>query len=118
MSLRSQGNQSYLSRVRDLASTSGFEDVVVALSKPGKNITTACLMIKDSNSVQTQTISTPAQIITTVTEDCFNRRDSICIVENISPEHIEVLGSAWDIDPWFFVEHAVNPGREILWNAR
>lgn len=72
-------------------------------------------MIEDSNSAQTLTISTPAQIITTATENHFHLRDRICIVENISPEHIEVLGSAWDIDPRFFVMHAVNPRREHLW---
>jgi hypothetical protein len=118
MSLRSQGYESYLSRVRDLAFASGFEDVVAALSKPGKNNTKAYLVTEDGSSARTLTISTPAQIITAVTEDHFNLRDAICIVENISPEHIEVLGSAWDIDPRFFVEHAVNPRREHLWVPR
>jgi hypothetical protein len=116
MSLRLQGNQGYLSRVRDLASTSGFEDVA-ALSKPEENSTKAYLMTDDSSFAQTPTISTPAQIITIVNMNHYHLRNSICIVENISPEHIEVLGTAWNIDPGFFVDYAANPRREDLWRA-
>lgn len=97
MSLRSQGNQGYVSRVRDLASTSGFENAVAALSKPGENSTKAYIMNEDSrlsSSTQTPNISTPADIITTVKASQSHRHYSICIVENISPEHIEALGSA------------------------
>lgn len=115
MSLLLQANQSYLSRVRDLALTSGFKDVVAALSKPENNCTRACLMIPVRSSAQTLSISTPAQILTTFSENQLHLQDTICIIENISPEYIEVLGSAWNIDPRFFVEHAMNPKREDLW---
>jgi hypothetical protein len=118
MSLPSQGNYSYLSHVCDLASTSELEAVVAALSKPGENSTKTYLITEDGSSAQTLTVSTPAQILATVAENLSHLRESICIVENISPEHIEVLGSAWDIDPRFFVEHAVNPRREHLWVPR
>ena len=36
------------------------------------------------------------------------------MVENISPSCIEVLGSAWDLDPEFFVGHVTNPTVEDL----
>lgn len=119
MSLPSQDHQRYLSRVRDLASRSWLEGVVAALSKPGEeNRTKAYLMTQDSSSTQTPTISTPAQIITAVSANRSHFHNSICIVENISPEYIAVLGSAWNIDPRFFVEYAVNPRREDLWDSR
>jgi hypothetical protein len=41
--------------------------------------------------------------------------ETICIIENISPQYIEGVGSAWDISPAFFVEHARNPLGENLW---
>jgi hypothetical protein len=104
-------------RVRDLAFRSGLEDVVAALSKPDENSTKAYLMTVDSNTTKMPTLSTSAQIITAVNENHYDLRNSICIVENISPEHIEILGSAWNIDPRFFVEYASNTRRGDLWEA-
>jgi len=39
----------------------------------------------------------------------------VCIIENISAEYIEALGSAWNIDAQFFATHATNPDRSKLW---
>jgi hypothetical protein len=58
MSMRLHDNQSYLSRVRDLAFRSGLEDVVAALSKPDENSTKAYLMTVDSNTTKMPTLST------------------------------------------------------------
>lgn len=108
-------HQRYLSGVHDLASNSGLEAVTAALSKLGENCTKTFLLTSDGNSAQTQAISTPAQILSAVAENLACLRGSICIVENISPEYIAVLGFAWHIDPEFFVQHAANPRREHLW---
>ena len=43
---------------------------------------------------------------------------SVCVIENISPEYIEALGSAWDLDIEFFIAHASNPKKEHLWDNR
>lgn len=118
MSLPSQSHHSYLSRVCDLASVSEHEAVMVALSKLGESSTKTYLVTADGSSAQTLTINTPAQILIAVSENLSHLRGSVCIVENISPEYIEVLGSTWDIDPRFFVQHAVNPRREHLWIPR
>lgn len=39
----------------------------------------------------------------------------VCVIENISSEYIQALGSAWNIDIEFFVEHATNPKKDHLW---
>lgn len=43
---------------------------------------------------------------------------SICIIENISTEYVEAIGTAWGIDPMFFVAHATNPERDRLWSRK
>lgn len=113
-----QSHQNYLSRVRELAFRSELEAVIEALSRPGENSTKTYLVTADGSSAQTLTISTSAQTLSAVSENLSHLRDSVCIVENISPEYIEVLGAAWDIDPRFFVQHASNPRREHLWTPR
>jgi hypothetical protein len=40
---------------------------------------------------------------------------SICIIENISREYVEALGTEWGIDPMFFVDYASNPAENALW---
>ena len=42
----------------------------------------------------------------------------VCIIENISAEYIETLGSAWNIDAEFFAVHAKNPDRNRLWERK
>ena len=117
--LSTQSPQHYLSRVRDLAALSELEAVTVALSKPaGRDSTETYLVSEDHRSAQTLTLKTPSQILAAVAENLSHSRRSVCIVENISPEYIDVLGSAWDIDPAFFVQHAANPRREDLWLSR
>lgn len=112
MSLPSQDNETYLSRVHDLAFSWGLEDVVESLSKPDTASTKAFYI----NYAQRLTISTPAQITAAASElDGNIGRYTVCIVENIAPEHIEALGSAWDLDPAFFVQYASNRQRGHLW---
>ena len=111
MTLSSQ-DETYLSRVRDLAFSWGLEDVAKSLSKPNTASTKAFYI----NYTQRQAISTLAQIAAAASELGANTgRYTVCIIENIAPEHIKTLGSAWDLDPAFFVQHASNGQREDLW---
>jgi hypothetical protein len=41
----------------------------------------------------------------------------ICMIENITPEYIEALGSRRRLDPAFFMDHATNPSEEELWDT-
>ena len=113
-----QDRDNYLSQVRDIANLYELEDVVTALSYSGANNAKTYLVTEAESSAQTTSIDGPAQVLKAVTQNLSQSRETICIVENVSPEYINVLGSAWDIDPAFFVTHAVNPRREHLWNSK
>jgi hypothetical protein len=63
-------------------------------------------------------ISNPSDLITHSAAISEAEKYSICVIENISSEYVEALGSAWDIDPAFFVAHATNPNKEELWNTQ
>ena len=43
------------------------------------------------------------------------KMQAVCVIENINPDYIDVLGSAWDIDPEFFARHAFNPELDNFW---
>ncbi|KAL2070688.1 hypothetical protein VTL71DRAFT_13714 [Oculimacula yallundae] len=43
---------------------------------------------------------------------------SICVIENISPEYLEVIGIEWKIDLEFLLEHARNPDKADLWRQK
>lgn len=43
---------------------------------------------------------------------------SICIVENISSDLINLLGTEWDLDATFFLEYATNPEKAKLWSKK
>lgn len=63
-------------------------------------------------------ISDPAALVARSAELKEQRATSICIIENISGEYVEALGSKWKIDPTFFVAHATNPDRSQLWGSK
>ena len=113
MSLPSQDIETYLCRVHDLALAWGRDVVVESLSKPDATSTKSFYI----NHAQQFSSNDPVQIIATASELGGMTRQSttVCIIENIAPKHIGALGSAWDLDPAFFVHHASNPRRERLW---
>ena len=115
MSSPSQNHHNYLSRVANAASTPELKAVFRTSSKPRANTTKTCLVIEDGSSAQTQSFNTPPEILNAVAESLSCSRRIICIVENISLEYIGSLGSTWNINPRFFVQHAENPRREDLW---
>lgn len=48
--------------------------------------------------------------------DRRNGDAAICIIENISPACIGVLGPAWSINPTFFANHAKHANKDHFWN--
>ncbi|KAK0264891.1 hypothetical protein B0A54_07572 [Friedmanniomyces endolithicus] len=59
-------------------------------------------------------IASPEALVA-IADDVHQQRVAVCVIENITPGWIEVLGTAWDIDPDFFVGHAFNPREEDHW---
>lgn len=49
--------------------------------------------------------------------DLASRHQAVCVVENIHPDWINGLGSAWDIPSKFFVDHATNSEGSGLWDT-
>lgn len=43
--------------------------------------------------------------------------DSVCVVENISPQWMARLGSAWGLDTSFFLHHVDRRERKNLWDS-
>lgn len=110
--------KSYISRLQHLlsnsisstASAQGSVDLVDLLRQPDNSRT----KIFYTNSRLKPRIGTPSNIVALSADDIKNEREAICVVENISPSCIGELGSAWDIDPEFFVGHVTNPNVEDL----
>ena len=81
------------------------------LRQPGNSRT----KIFYTNSELKPRTGTPSDIVALSADDLENGREAICVIENISPSCIGEIGSAWDIDPGFFVGHVTNPNVEDLW---
>ena len=107
--------KSYISRLQDLLfSSNSFTasvDLVDLLQRPDTSRT----KIFYTNSQLKSRIGTPSDIVALSADDLKIGREAFCVVENISPNCIEELGSAWDLDPEFFVGHVTNPNVEDLW---
>lgn len=43
-------------------------------------------------------------------------RAAVCVIEDINPRWIQVIGEAWQIPLDFFLNHAKNPSRNNIWN--
>lgn len=70
-----------------------------------------------TNSHENYPINSPKDLIER--SAALKDRDlSVCIIENISAEYVEALGTEWEIDPMFFVEHATNPDKDKLWESK
>jgi hypothetical protein len=48
--------------------------------------------------------------------DRDHRNAAICIIENVSPAYIGVLGRSWEIDPSFFANHAKHSDKDQFWD--
>jgi CorA-like Mg2+ transporter protein len=105
-------NKTYVSKIHDLApSTNDLQALVNVLSKPDAKTTKVFYSNLDSQPH----INTPSDLIASARADWESGTRAVCVIENISPEYIEALGSAWNLDPEFFAGHATNPRREDLW---
>jgi hypothetical protein len=112
-SLRDQiTNDNCVSKIHDVApSTQGLEGSVNILSKAGART----MKVFYTNFQSKPHINTPSDLIACALADCESGTRAICVSENISPEYIEALGSAWNLDPEFFAGNATNPRQEDLW---
>lgn len=106
-------DNSYISRIQDLQSSSrrSATDLRELLRQPDKNKT----KVFYTNEKLQPKVETPSGLVAFSSEDQKSGKEVICVIENISPGYIEELGSAWDLDPEFFIGHARNPNAEDLW---
>jgi len=63
-----------------------------------------------------QWLTDPETLIAMVQSEMCSGRAGVCVVENIHPNWIEVLGTEWHIDLDFFVNHAYNPPKATAWD--
>ena len=110
--------KSYVSGIQDLISsarnstscTKHSIDLEGLFRQPEKNIS----KIFYTHEPRPLSVKTPSDVVAFAAEDRKANREAICVIENISPNIIEELGSAWDLDPDFFISHAGNPNQESL----
>jgi hypothetical protein len=104
--------ENYLTRLsRQAAAEKGLEWLPNALTSSSP-INTQAYYFNGQGSYH----KTPESVIQTAGADIHERPHAVCVIENIGPDWIETLGSAWDLDPDFFLNHARNPQKEGLWN--
>lgn len=58
------------------------------------------------------------KLIRVIDQERQGGKPQVCLVENIGPDLIGVFGSAWGVDPAFFVGHAENSPAELMWKTR
>ena len=108
--------KSYISRLQDLLSSSpSSTQSSVALVDLLRQPHTSRTKIFYIDSKLKYRMGTPSDIVALSADDLETGTEAICVVENISPSCIDELGSAWDLDPEFFVGHVTNPNVEDLW---
>lgn len=105
-------SKTYVSKMHDLAPSAKYrEGLVKALS--GSDAKTTKVFYTNLRSEPH--INTPSNLIACALADYESDTSSVCMIENISPEYVKALGSAWNLDPEFFAGHATNPRQEDLW---
>ena len=107
--------KNYISRVQELLSSSNTSTASVDLVDLVRQPDTSRTKIYYTNSQLKSRIGTPSDIVALSAEDLKIGREAFCVVENISPRFIAEFGSAWNLDPEFFVGHVTNPNVEDLW---
>ncbi|KAK1080702.1 hypothetical protein LTR33_005319 [Friedmanniomyces endolithicus] len=75
------------------------------------------VLYHSSIEVINTSIASPEELFA-IADNIHQQRLAVCVIENITPNWIEALGTAWDIDPEFFVGHASNPREEDLWTPQ
>ncbi|KAK3643986.1 hypothetical protein LTR56_009838 [Elasticomyces elasticus] len=68
-------------------------------------------------SGRVESLATPEHVLVRRRNDQQSQNPTVCVVENITPQWIESLGAAWDLEPSFFVHHAYNPPLEAHWRT-
>jgi hypothetical protein len=57
------------------------------------------------------------KVLAQAQKDEASSRRAVCVLENINWEWIGVVGSAWKLEPSFFVEHGANPTGDDAWTT-
>ena len=109
----------YISRIQGLLSSNinrtASAERSVNLVKLLRQTDTSRAKIFYTNSDLKPKVATSSDVVAFSADDRQSKKEGVCVIENISPGCIEKLGSAWDLEPEFFVRHIINPGREDLW---
>jgi hypothetical protein len=93
---------------------SGSEDTEWLQSALQNNITSRTRTLLIADDQRRSAPFNPQMLL----NDCgtFDGSFAICIIENIGPQWIEALGTAWSLEPDFFLQHARMPDRNASWN--
>lgn len=118
-------DKSYSSRVRDILSNSSSHDSASPTEWSQWTFNLLKLLRQPdidkpkiyytSNGKSCPRVETCSDLVALSADDQASETEAICVIENISPGFIEEIGSAWDLDPEFFIGHAKNPNPEDLW---
>lgn len=104
-----QVHETYISRIQSLLAERPH--IKWSLESKGSYLT----KVAYTNTLENYRITSPEDLIAQSADLKESHELSICIIENISPEYVEALGTKWGIDPMFFIEHATNPDKDKLW---
>ncbi|KAK0820602.1 hypothetical protein LTR75_001480 [Friedmanniomyces endolithicus] len=75
------------------------------------------VLYHSSTEVINTSIASPEELFA-FANNIHQQRLAVCVIENITPNWMEALGTAWDIDPEFFVGHASNRREEDHWTPQ
>ncbi|KAH7354869.1 hypothetical protein BKA65DRAFT_581473 [Rhexocercosporidium sp. MPI-PUGE-AT-0058] len=102
----------YVSRLKNLLSER--PDIQWSLESKGSGETRVAF----TDAVENHNIAIPEDLVARAAILRDYKKLSFCVIENISAEYVEVLGTEWGIDPMFFIEHAGNRRRDELWKQK
>jgi hypothetical protein len=106
---KKQVHETYISRIKSLLAE--HPHIKWSLESKGSCLT----QVAYTDTLENYSITSPEDLIAQSAGLKESRETSICIIENISTEYVEALGTEWEIDPMFFIEHATNPDKDKLW---
>jgi hypothetical protein len=109
---KKQVHETYISRIQSLLAE--HPHIKWSLESKGSCLT----QVKYTDTRENYLITGPEDLIAQSAGLKERHEPSICIIENISTEYVEALGTEWGIDPMFFIKHATNPDKDKLWRSK
>lgn len=108
MPQRKVSEDAFIAEIKDLASS---EAIAQILSSPP----VAEPNIYYRSSEKEESIKSVQALLRQAENDHRNGNFAVCVIENISPADIRVLGPGLSLDPFFFANHAENIAKELFW---